>query len=356
MATAHVTFADQYKAAGISPTAELIKVRKPVFDKLRGGLDNGRILDLVRLYFGLTLPENARWFKDPFASADPSFTLIDNAREAAILAYILLSAALEDGKVLAGLAPLTAAAGNARAPSVYPTFLVEAREKLAIKAIELRRLDVLTGTKISVPQSKEPPALESDWNKTAEALKAVNDNAATALANLGKQVQTALVRLSLELTDLREETEMLWWYVGGWSRTYEKPLADFGTPVMPVLAGLDLGRLVRTTLGPVSVSAILYKLLHSSAKTLPVNITIQEAVDALSQEDLSKLQITDVLNKCADLCPVLSAFAKAEEIGPSPSWYTAYQRVVQIDEKTSFKPVDLAVQVFRETLLLKTLS
>src|SRR5712691_1088577 len=121
-------FADNYKAAGLTPGPDIIRLREEPFDKLRKSIDASTAIGLTRLYFGLPVPDGTDWFRDAFAKADPSFTMVDNEREAAVLSACLLGAVLDDGKVYGGLAPLAAAAAGNRSPLVRPELLEQARK------------------------------------------------------------------------------------------------------------------------------------------------------------------------------------------------------------------------------------
>src|SRR5437899_71713 len=157
---ASFSFADSYKAAGLTPGPEIIRLRQEPFDKLRNIIDASTAVGLTRLYFGLPVPDGTDWFRSPFEAADPSFSMLDNQREAAVLSACLLGAALEDGKVAAGLAPLAAAAAGNRSPLVRPEFLEEARKSLHDKAVETRLGAPAGAPRITLPpKSKIPAAL-----------------------------------------------------------------------------------------------------------------------------------------------------------------------------------------------------
>jgi hypothetical protein len=96
-------------------------------------------IDLIRLYFGLAMPRGTEWFRDAFGEADGSFSLIDNQREAAVLASGLLSAAIKDDKIYSALAVLTTAAAGYRNPIVRPELLEEADLAIREKALRSRK-------------------------------------------------------------------------------------------------------------------------------------------------------------------------------------------------------------------------
>ena len=131
-------FADQYKAAGLAPGPEIIRLRQEPFNKLRKNIDLLKILNLTRLYFGIPVTDGVDWLRDAFRETDASFSMLENEREVSVLSVCLLAAALEDGHVSAGLSPLVAAAGGYRKPLVSPEFIEDAKQTLALHSVNSR--------------------------------------------------------------------------------------------------------------------------------------------------------------------------------------------------------------------------
>jgi hypothetical protein len=347
-------FADRYKAAGFSPTNDTVASREKPFEEIRKGLDSSKIVDLVRLYFQLPA-KSADWFREAFAETDKSFTLVSNGREAAVLASCLLSAALEDGHLTAGLAVLTVSVGRNRIPAVAPELLAQFSETLLSRAVSDRRRTIpnkltipATSTHINATVDQFLPA--PDWPKLGDVIKATGQQVDVAFKAMGTQFQTVLDAVTSEMNELREESEMLWWMVGGWSDLLQQPLTDFAPALRAVLAGIDLGRLARTALGPANVPAILARVGHFNGVT--EKVTIQQAVDTFTGDSIQKLKLPEKLARVADICPVHCAVAKAQEIGSSPAWHQSFTSLTGVSPETSFTALELSMQVYRETVLL----
>jgi hypothetical protein len=308
-------FADSYRAAHLAPGPEILRLRQQPFAVLRDTFDLKRALDLTRLFFDLPVPDGTDWFRSAFAETDDSFSMLDNKREVAVLAACLLEAAIEDGHVMAAVATLaTAAAGNRR-PLVRPELLEHASQALLAQEISNRR---------------------------------------TELANLTGQ--EALPSLTKEAANLREEVDILWWFVGGWSQALQCPFGDLNPSLVPVIAGLDLAYLTRGPKGPAAAPAILQRLLTAGRKRRVGKVTIQGAVDALSPDLFERLQLREELKRVPDICPVLTAFSRAHEIGASPVWHNPFRTASRLEPTSAFQPLALAMQAYRETLLLKQLD
>lgn len=319
-------------------------------------------VDLTRLYFGLTVPRGTEWFQEAFGETDPSFSLYDNQREVAVLASGLLSAAIADDETSAALAPLTTAAAGLRQPTVRPELLDEAQHVVSAKAIKDRQRARSNPEQIKRPPDSSVPtetallAEAPNWGKAVTLLKQVSDEAHKATTNLANQTYWVTRPLAADIADLREEVEMLWWHIGGWSRVLERPFADLEPALAAVMAGLDLADLSRTPTGPAAAPAILQRTITAGRKTKATMQAIRGAVDALPQDAFERLSLGDALASVPDVCPVLTAFAKAGEIGSGTAWHGAYTKATSLDPGATFQPLDLAMQVYRERQLLYALA
>ncbi len=136
---AEFNFADNYRAAGLTTGPDALRTRREPFDKLRQAINAQSAIDLTRLYFGLPVPRGTDWFRDAFGATDSSFSLIDNAREASVLAAGLLEAAAVDGKLYSALATLTTAASGLRQPPVRRDLIDVMRFAIEEKAVSARQ-------------------------------------------------------------------------------------------------------------------------------------------------------------------------------------------------------------------------
>lgn len=356
-----LNLADSYRAAGLTTGPDILRARQEPFDKLRKAIDPQTTVDLTRLYFGLSVPRGTDWFRDAFGEADPSFSLIDNAREVAVLAAGLLEAAAGDGKVCAALATLTTAACGLRQPLVRPELIDLMRFAIQEKAVTARRLAPVDTRQIKLPpKSKIAAELAAlteapEIAKAASLLKQASEESAEITKTLTNQVFAVVQPLAAQVVALREEVEMLWWHIGGWSRLLNQPFAELDLALAAVLAGVDMADMSRSATGPAAAAAILQRTLAAGRKTKTAKITVRDAVDALPQDQFDGLALADTLDTVPDLCPVLTAFAKAKQIGNGSAWHASFVRATGLEAGSAFAPLELAMQVYRERLLLRTL-
>lgn len=339
-----LSFADTYKAAGFSPGPEIVRLRQEAVEAIRKDLKATQVIDAVRLYFGLPAPSAAGWFRDGFARTDPSFTMVDNAREVAVLSACLLSAEIDGGNVAACFAPLTASAVKARTPVVQPDVIDHARETLHLRAVSSRASTPQHSTSTAkLDEAAEALAQGGEWPKAAALFK-----------QLAAESNAKSIRLTQQLNAVKEEVEILWWHVGGWSRILNQPFSELAPGAAALMAGIDLSDLTTSAIGPAAAPAILFRLVSAGREKQSASVTIAAAIDGLSPESLNSVSLPQVLSGFVDVCPVLGALTKAATIGAG--WPEKFKDASGLDAAVTFDPADLALQVFRERQLLAQLE
>lgn len=354
--------------AGLNPGPDIISRREEPFTKLRNDLTADQAVDLARLYFDLPgeYPDGHEWVREAFAETDESFTMVDNKRELAVLAYCLLAAGTQDGLVAAGLAPLiTAVAGN-RSPIYKPELLDDLTDDLNTLAVRRRDRASIDAGAIRQPAAfklnTKAEDITDDWAELTAVLRNIGEQSRTNTANLANGVYSVLRPLVQQFHEVREEVDLLWWHLGGSSRVLDLPFCELDIALASAMAGLDMALLTSSPPGGVSAPAILQRTIDSGRKNRSGRsaarkaVTIREAVDAFPSNRFNDLIFGEELEAVDDVCVVLGAFKKASEIGPGPAWYGAFQRTTGLSEDAEFSPLGLAMQVYREAMLLRLLE
>jgi len=364
MHVAAYSFADRYKAASLAPNGEIIRHRQDSIENIRKDIDTERVVELTRLYFGLNPKKSPDWFIEAFSETDPTFSMLDNEREVAVLSECLLAAKLADGVNAAGLALLSASANGNRQPLLERSKLVsEANDALQALSVAGRQFGGSNFKSITLPaKSTVGDSVDKflqggpDWNKTAELFKQISNENLDAIKKLTNQVHGVLLPMSQRLSGLEEEVSMLWWYIGGWSRLLNRPFNELNPALAAGMAGIDLARLTTKAPGPVAAPAILHRLLISNRKGKVPEISIQHMVDNFPPEHYDQLNLGAALKDVPDLCPALTGFRLSAEIGDPSAWKAAFRKIVGFGADTAFHPLELAMQVYREELLVSLLD
>lgn len=346
-------FADRYAEAGLSPSGEIVALREGPFNRIVSEIDDERTLALVDLYYGAVGLELG-WFRDEFFKNDASFSLV-NERETRVLAAAILEALVEkeDPWVLLGLV-----AGNVnghRTPVQSNRLIVLAQRELGRLSVDERKPKV-ANTKI---ESTATPKLTeevlaigaSDWPALLAMLNKIRNEAQNSAQATSAQTTSALNALNLQVALLREESQMLWWLVGGHSRTLERNFAEFSPQQSALVGAVDLGDLTTTThLGPVAASAMLERVIALAKRpkgAAPKDLA--SAIDGTDRADLQRLNIFP--NKVPPrLAPVTAAIELARTLGPGV-WHGPFTEKTGLQPTITFEPTELATQLYHEHLL-----
>ncbi|PDT81353.1 hypothetical protein CO676_22800 [Sinorhizobium sp. BJ1] len=340
--------------AGLNPGPDILRLRQEPFDKLRSEMSAEQAVNLARLYFGLPLRGGTDWFRNAFGTTDPSFSLHENEREAAVLAGGLLSAGIDDGLAYCALVVLTTSAAGHRKATVLPYLVGEASRALTDKAIRARQRAASNPAQIRLPTkgkiASEAQALAQN-GQWEDLVKKITEEAHEAVKNLANQAAGVTRPLAEDVADLKEEVEMLWWHIGGWSRILECPFSELDLPIAAVLAGIDLANLSRTSIGPAAAPAILQRTIAQGRKAKPSKVAVKDVVEGMPEKAFEGIANEQLPGK-SDICPVLGAFASANAIGKGLAWQASYTKAAGFDPQLAMSPFDLALQAYRESQLL----
>jgi hypothetical protein len=350
--------ADVYRAAGLTLTPEAMKLRQPPYDTLKKDLPLSRAIELSRFLFGLSQRPQGDWFFKAFNGADATFSMVENEREAAVLAGAILAASAAASNAESALAPLCTAACGTRKPLVVPALLGFLEKQLADEAIA-ERIVAKVG-RISAPAvgkaggEASQLAQTGDWTKASTVINQVINDGHAAVTSVAGAADAAVSVLQDQLDVLREEVGMLWWHVGGVSRKTNEAFADLEPGCAAILAGIDMSDLSSTLVGPYAAKAILQKTLQAGRSGKLGSVTLNESVEALAIDKLTDITGNPKLAGIGDVAPVLFAVAKRQENGPG-AWKQAFQNATGIDAEAKFSALELAVQAYRERQLLSGL-
>ncbi|OLY65082.1 GTPase-associated system all-helical protein GASH [Leptospira santarosai] len=356
--------ADYYRIERMNPGPEIISLRNEALEKISAEINNFKIIELVRIFFGLPNAKDIDWFKLGFSEKDPSFSMIDNANEAAILSATLLNNAMIENS-FASLAMICCSISDKRQSKAKILLLGDAKSKLQNHSIKERaKGDIDIKLIKPIGKSKLSSSIESsiptgsDWPKVQEVLKQISNEAVGVTKEFSIQILNLLQPLIQQGVFFREEIDILWWHIGSWSNVLKKPFSDIPMEIAAPLAGIELADLSQTIAGPIAAPVFLEKTLSLNRKKTDQNIqiSIKDMANKFPLSEYPELNIKKSINICADLCPVLYSLYKYFEIGDSLSWQISYKKDVLFDPHISFKPIELAMQAYRERLMLKALA
>ncbi len=344
-------FADRYAEAGLSPGGAIIAAREGPANRILQGLNTSQIFDLIGLFFGHA-DIDLTWFRDEFIKDDPAFSLINNRRECAILAATILGAAVSGGNDVAILGLITASVQGKRAVAEAEWLLQETQSALWMHAVEARKL-VQASSVLNLPIAgslgEEIAGLgANDWPNLVTNLGKLRSEGQQVAKAIADHVSSVVEDVNWQLALSREETQMLWWLFGEFSRTFKRPFDSFSSGAGAIIIGIELGELsTASRLGPIAAPAMLERGLNLM-KANRESIALSSAIDSIEPVDLKLLKFpTD--GQLYQILPISSALDSAKK---NPGhWSAAFETVTGLKAETKFRPIELATQVYYEHLL-----
>lgn len=350
---AKFTFADRYVEAGLLPSAEIITLRDAPVKRIVENISNEQILDLVAVYYGST-EIDLEWFRDEFFQEDISFSLVNNERETRILAALILGMLIEDENEIAILAVSVGSVKGCRLPSQSSWLLVNAEEALRQLSVD-NRASVEIATKVqptSLPKLGEEidGLATNDWATLIAILAKIRSEAQSSAKTTASQITKALNSFDRQVQLMREESQMLWWLIGGHSRTFERSFTTFGPQQAALVGAIDLAALTTySQFGPIAMPAMLEKVIASAKKTKgQQSCELTSAIDGFAVDDLKCLDVPTKLP--AKLAPISTAIELARVSGSS-AWHSQFKVKTGLDTSIKLDHVSLAEQLYRESLL-----
>ena len=333
---------------------EVIEARQKSHDKLYPLIQTmGKVYDLCRLVFQISFDRAAlvEWFEKTVKEFDVQFSIELDKAEAGRIAALLLRDLISRDSIQSAFAVLISSYCGKRAPVGGNELLIAARDAI-IEAGKKRRV-VLADKKIASPAGKDLKAeLEAIQSNPAgptvsAGLNALSADVRDCAAKLATSSYEAFQSLRNDAIRMAEELDMLWWHVGDWSELLDKPRGNVPEKALGVVSGAELGSLVRQVPGPYGTYGILRRTV---GKTADQKTNLKSVIDAMDGADLTRMACT-LPESAMSLFPVHAAIKLATERGPG-NWNKAFDQAVPDIQELEVSNYELAVQAFRERVLI----
>jgi len=322
------------------------------------------VLAIVRLAVGKKDAGTAAYeptLRAAFKEADITFEMSGNEFELAVLAAAVLAQLFTQKAVKSDIAALAliSYAGVTTLPPWFQPFSKIANDYLQSRLISIRQPVSITQPAFNIKTAKGlsdafiTKFQDNNLPATADAATKAFDAIYAAIAATTRTTALALAELERQSSLRREETDTLWWINTGISRDLQVPFTTLKRPAAAIIAGKELGDLVRCP-GVYPAEALLSYLLPATGqKSSDKPASIATAVNALSREWREVTAGLPGLDKVADLCPVLSAIRMSLTTDSAKDWQSAYTKSYGIETGTALDPVALSMQCYRERVLVK---
>lgn len=316
----------------------------------------------MRIFYNRT-PINAefeREFRSGFFKADAAFKMQDNKPELATLAGVTLASIFKgkDNAVgdVAALATICPCVQRKITNTLVPDILDEALDYLVKRSTSLRKTDKLQWKCTSIQQLDDSIVAISEACKKNEA-----SGLEEPFTSLLKKLKESLQNFSQGINKIqhnnllyREESDMLWWMQGGYSRDLNIQLNQIGLPAASLIVGKELADLVRVFPGPFSAKAILYQMLSREGFDVNIETVLSSVINEADRKYREKWDQSFSKSEAIDLCPILFAIKKSLETDGDKNWPAVFKKIIGFSSNVKINIIDIAMQTYEECLFIKS--
>lgn len=330
-------------------SAEIVEKRRNALSELipaATDVEPEVVVDFVRLMFELPASGTAAeaTLRQACIGHDPQFANGAARHELAILAGTVIMGLINHRSSAANAAILAiscASARGARNADHLAPFVSLARDA--------RRRNALAAVRESVlPAMPDGLLTVADTEASSGGTATVN-----SLAAYVKRVIADSERI---LGQFREELDATWWVVGEYSRDLDVPLRQMPAVQAPVVLAKELADMTRSDVGPLAAKSVLHRVLKLPKK-VPASFTIAEAIEKLEAQWRAGWVRSVVGSAKVDgVTPLLAAAARYEELGGKTAWREAFEQSCRLPATAVFAALDLATQVYDESLLIRLVN
>lgn len=352
-----------YGKLGLATSPQIITARRAAAQAGFQAFKRVHLSGMLRAAFGLGDSEGSKPLFDVMRGADPTLDMQPSDKEAQLLAGAILQAEINHKSALGNLTALgvlTASFGGVRQSAVMPDLAKAADQALANAQIGS------SGGPTPFVVAKRP----DDVNEAVEGLSLMQTNygqtvtgpiAIAAIKKLADSVDTvqetsvAQANAAIAYTRrLEEELRTYWWVVGGWSDALRKPFKDLDQSEAAIRAGAELAHKTSLPLGLFAAPALIDKVIRQDRKGRLAKTSLSTAVSGI---DVAwRTSFKAAAENFGDLLPVTLALHLAAESGDADDWQPRFKRRTGFAATTTLGALDLALQVYREIILGRTLT
>ncbi|TCQ14083.1 hypothetical protein C8J33_1284 [Rhizobium sp. PP-CC-3G-465] len=355
----HTDFPRWYSSLDIGDGQSTRQLRWQAVYKTATEASRETLETLLRLAFkSRTVPQasSESEIRQLFKAVDDTFEMQGNDREMQILAASCLAVMMEvneDVGAAAALAATTAEFGGARKPKL-PMDLGKLGEAAIAQWArsnghrpDLNKYRYIDAPKFDFEKASAKITETPDWTSVAAAFTLAADATRGAIKQLAVRQSNALYAIDRFLKVQDEELQLLWWLTGQRSIDYDCGFDAITVDAQPLVLAHEVANMTEFSPGPHSVKAILSRAGLKDRKKL----SVVTAINAVDTAWLTKL--IGELNPSPLAMPLHAAAKRQLETGPGEAWVAGWAATAALDTDHSMTPLSLALQFYRERLLIK---
>lgn len=356
-------FGKWYRVAHIKPEDALLKKRWKGLITFVNKTDLEDVFELTRMFFKVPCSkvDIKKAFVECFYEQDNAFDKEDSDNELAVLAGVCLNEiAINNTNDLGNIVSLSAEcmSFHKKRKPVIEEVLSNLRNNILGNASRLRSAETKPMTAIQIPKA-DNACLTIQQAIEANSITTLNESLPKFLTSISKtllSVKNAVVAVNKNQSIYHEDSQILWWLTGGFSRYYEKPIADLDNTTASLTVSKELADLVVNIPGPYSAKSVLYKVLQPLLTAEEKDVALSTSINHLDNE-WKKKAIESFPGNISNICPVTYAISRSLEVDNKQDWYPLFKSAIGVKpDSVKFKALDLAMHFYYEQVLIKAVN
>jgi hypothetical protein len=343
----HKNFIDWLRKIHLNPDTALAAKRWSLAEAFEKKATRKDLLQLLRVFlFDTTAPELVQSLTDQFLEIDKEFPASNNAQEVRLMAGIVMVVAFtgrtHDADAYA-LGIKAAAFPAARCQPAHPDIIGEAQKYIASEADIMRPSDFggFENRDDLVGKLEAVFSAEDEKKRTGAARKFVD----LLHNNYGVKIQR-----------LGEETEMLWWLLGGYSMVLGKKTEEIDAAAYALIAAYESADRTQVLPPQPSIYPILGQAIAKCKATKP-QYSLKDFVSVVDSAWRKKIAAEYPASDCLEFVPFVAALIKTEEAGDAGILTKLLPNICPgVTASQKMSPTDAVWQFYNELMFLKALA
>lgn len=351
-------FARWYAEAFMDESSKRDQRWKGVVDVAESEVDRETAEVLTRLAFQTPVPAAGRKSENlgdaykaitsTISGGDVAFDPAQSERELQILSAAALVRLFKNFPD-AALSVSTASFGGVRRPNL-PMDLAGLAEKALVELSSRKhgRTDI-DELKLAAPKVEFTVAAQAiqsldpaQWKTQFERLHAATT---TAIKRVVTGQNHVVAKLHRQMLLDQEELQMLWWVLGGYSRSLDKTFSEIDALIKPLALAHELGKMTAVSPGPASIRA-----MFSRAGISKDEVRVADAVNAVDRDWAKTVSASKSVSPATT--PIHFALEQRVEFGSTDTWQAGWSALTGLAVDVSLPSIMLAELYYREHLFL----